>query len=150
MKIGELAERTGCLVETIRYYERIGLLPPPDRSPNNYRSYNEGHVERLSFIRHCRALDMTHDEIRVLLALRDRPEQDCIGVNELLDRHIAHVAERIAALSMLEKQLKDLRGSCMAVDATRSCAILQALVTETREAPRQGVTAKPMCAPWAQ
>lgn len=131
MKIGELAERSGCLVETIRYYERIGLLPPPERSPNNYRSYTEKHAERLSFIRHCRALDMTLDEIRVLLDMRDRPEQDCIGVNELLDKHIAHVAERIAALSVLEKQLKELRGCCVAVDATRSCAILHALGRET-------------------
>ena len=130
MKIGELAQRSGCLVETIRYYERIGLLPPPERSPNNYRVYTERHAERLSFIRHCRALDMTLDEIRVLLELRDRPEQDCMGVNELLDKHITHVAERIAALSALEKQLKDLRGCCVAVDVTRSCAILHALGRE--------------------
>ena len=126
MKIGELAERSGCPVETIRYYERIGLLPPPQRSPNNYRVYTERHAERLSFIRHCRALDMTLEEIRVLLELRDRPEQDCVGVNELLDKHIKHVAERIAALSALEKQLKDLRGCCEAVDATPPCAILHA------------------------
>lgn len=99
MKIGELAERSGCLVETIRYYERIGLLAPPERSSNNYRAYNEQHAERLLFIRHCRALDMTLDEIRTLLNFRDRSEQNCIGVNELLDKHIGHVVERIRFLS---------------------------------------------------
>lgn len=147
MKIGELAERSGCLVETIRYYERIGLLPPPERSSNNYRTYTGEHSERLSFIRHCRALDMTLDEVRVLLELREHPEQDCIGVNELLDKHIAHVTERIAALSALERQLKDLRSRCVAVDATRCCAILQVLGADgVRETPMQGTTCKPMCA----
>jgi len=148
MKIGELADRSGCPVETIRYYERIGLLLPPERSSNNYRSYTDRHSERLLFIRHCRALDMTLDEIRVLLELRERPEQDCVGVNDLLDKHIAHVAERIAALSALEKQLKDLRSCCVAVDTMESCAILHLLGTDAvREALTQGATAKPMCAP---
>lgn len=147
MKIGELAERFGCLVETIRYYERIGLLPPPERSPNNYRTYTGKHGERLSFIRHCRALDMTLDEVRVLLELREHPEQDCIGVNELLDKHIAHVTERITALSALERQLKDLRSRCVAVDSTRSCAILQGLGADAlRETSMQCTTGKPMCA----
>jgi Cd(II)/Pb(II)-responsive transcriptional regulator len=130
MKIGELAERSGCQVETIRYYERIGILMPPERSSNNYRAYSEDHAERLLFIRHCRALDMTLDEIRVLLDLRDHAEQNCVGVNELLDKHIAEVSARIAALSTLEVQLKELRGRCVKTDSTSSCAILQALGTE--------------------
>lgn len=131
MKIGELAERSGCQVETIRYYERIGLLMPPERSSNNYRTYKEQHSERLLFIRHCRTLDMTLDEIRVLLEFRDRPDQDCIGVNDLLDKHIAHVVERIAALSALEEQLRHLRARCVTTDAASSCAILNALGTES-------------------
>jgi len=127
MKIGELADRSGCLVETIRYYERIGLLKAPERAANNYRRYDERHSERLSFIRHCRALDMAIDEIRVLLNLRDHPEQECAGVNELLDRHISLVVERIHALSALEAQLRTLRGRCISNDTTESCAILRAL-----------------------
>lgn len=127
MKIGELAERTGCPVETIRYYERIDLLAPPERSINNYRSYGESHAERLGFIRHCRALDMTLDEIRTLLGLRERPEQNCGEVNRLLDGHIAEVGRRIAALTALEAQLRDLRGQCSATDAARNCPILSAL-----------------------
>lgn len=114
MKIGELAGRSGCPVETIRYYERIGLLAPPQRTANNYRSYGDGHAERLQFIRHCRTLDMGLDEIRMLLDARDQPEGDCADVNGLLDRHIARVAGRIAELAALERQLKQLRGCCVA------------------------------------
>lgn len=131
MKIGEMANRSDCLVETIRYYERIGLLPPPERLSNNYRAYTERHADRLIFIRHCRALDMTIDEIRLLLDFRDRPEQDCIGVNELLDKHIGHVVERIAALSALEAQLRELRSRCLATDSASTCKILQALGAES-------------------
>ncbi len=127
MKIGELAERSGCPVETIRYYERAGLLAPPLRSANNYRSYGPAHAERLQFIRHCRALDMTLEEIRVLLDFRDRPEQVCLGVNELLDKHIEHVSERIAALTQLEEQLRQLRARCAGPDASHACGILHAL-----------------------
>lgn len=130
MKIGELAVQAGCLVETIRYYERIGLLMPPVRSANNYRTYNDRHSERLQFIRHCRALDMTLEEIRVLLDFRDHPDRDCVGVNDLLDKHIGHVVERIAALSSLESQLRDLRNRCVTIDSASSCAILNALGAE--------------------
>lgn len=127
MKIGELAERTGCPVETIRYYERIALLAPPERGLNNYRSYGEPHAKRLGFIRHCRTLDMTLDEIRTLLGLRERPEQNCGEVNSLLDGHIAEVGRRIAALTALEGQLRDLRSQCGTVDQARPCPILSAL-----------------------
>lgn len=73
MKIGELAKLTDCQVETIRYYEKEGLLPPPARSDGNYRLYTQAHTERLVFIRNCRSLDMTLEEIRSLLGLRDSP-----------------------------------------------------------------------------
>jgi Cd(II)/Pb(II)-responsive transcriptional regulator len=130
MKIGELAQRADCLVETIRYYERTGLLMAPERSANNYRSYGEHHAERLVFIRHCRALDMTLDEIKLLLQFRDHPMQDCVGVNDLLDKHIEHVVSRMAALSALEAQLRQIRSRCSVNDATSECAILQALGTQ--------------------
>ncbi|GAB3384975.1 Cd(II)/Pb(II)-responsive transcriptional regulator [Massilia varians] len=129
MKIGELADRSGCLVETIRYYERIGLLAPPERSANNYRAYNELHAERLLFIRHCRALDMTLDEIRTLLDFREAPGKNCESVNALLDKHIGHIVDRIANLSVLEAQLRDLRSRCVATNSTNPCEILQALGT---------------------
>src|SRR4051812_34930501 len=105
LKIGELARRTGCLVETIRFYEREGLLMPPARSEGNYRLYGAVHLARLLFIRHCRSLDMTLDEIRKLLHFIDAPEENCGAVNTLLDKHIGHVGDRIAELTALQAQL---------------------------------------------
>jgi Cd(II)/Pb(II)-responsive transcriptional regulator len=127
MRIGGLAQATQCPVETIRYYEREGLLPAPARSGGNYRLYGTHHVERLRFIRNCRSLDMTHDEIRTLLAFRDGPEEKCDEVNALLDEHIGHVARRIKELRALERQLKDLRGQCQSARAIRDCGIMQSL-----------------------
>lgn len=127
MKIGDLAQETQCPVETIRYYEREGLLPAPARSGGNYRLYGPNHVERLRFIRNCRSLDMTHDEIRALLAFRDAPEDKCDEVNTLLDEHIGHVARRMGELKALERQLKELRSRCQSVRAVRECGIMQSL-----------------------
>jgi Cd(II)/Pb(II)-responsive transcriptional regulator len=105
MRIGELAKCTGAQVETIRYYEREGLLPAPARSEGNYRLYGPSHVERLQFIRHCRSLDMALEEIRSLQAFQDAPEASCSAVNDLLDKHIDHVARRIHELQALQKHL---------------------------------------------
>lgn len=127
MKIGALAETTGTPVETIRFYEREGLLPPPARADNNYRMYLPAHVERLAFIRQCRNLDMALDEIRALIALRESPAQDCGEVNDLLDAHIGHVAHRIRELKMLEKDLKALRARCATPHALSDCGILNGL-----------------------
>jgi Cd(II)/Pb(II)-responsive transcriptional regulator len=127
MKIGALAETTGTPVETIRFYEREGLLPPPGRADNNYRMYLPAHVERLAFIRQCRNLDMALDEIRALIALRESPAQDCGEVNDLLDAHIGHVAQRIRELKMLEKDLKALRARCATPHALSDCGILNGL-----------------------
>ena len=113
MKIGELASATGTQTETIRYYEREGLLPKSSRTLSNYRIYSKQHVERLLFIRRCRTLDMTLNEIRALLRFNDAEEDNCTEVNALLDEHIGHVADRIRELKKLEKQLKDLRKYCV-------------------------------------
>ncbi len=112
LKIGELAEKTDCPVQTIRYYEREGLLPEPARTEGNFRLYGDAQLERLSIIRRCRSLDMTLDEIRTLLRFRDAPEENCAGVNTLLDTHIGHVSARIAELKALEMELKQLRQTC--------------------------------------
>jgi Cd(II)/Pb(II)-responsive transcriptional regulator len=125
MKIGDLAKATGTQVQTVRYYEREELLAAPARTEANYRSYNETHVARLRFIRHCRSLDMTLDEIRALLRFKDDPAANCEAVNELLDEHIDHVVERIRELKRLQAELKDLRAQCDAHGAT--CGILGAL-----------------------
>lgn len=127
MKIGELAKATECAVETIRYYEREQLLPAPARTEGNYRQYTQAHVERLTFIRNCRTLDMTLDEIRSLLRLRDSPYDSCGSVNALIDEHIEHVQARIDGLMALQTQLVELRQQCNAKGS--ECAILQQLET---------------------
>lgn len=134
MRIGELAKATHCPVETVRYYEREGLLPAPARSDGNYRLYGPQHVERLRFIRHCRSLDMTHGEVRALLAFRDAPGKTCNDVNALLDEHIGHVVRRIDELRALERELKALRSQCRVTRAVRDCGIMQSLGRETGRA----------------
>jgi len=129
MKIGELAKAARTQVETIRYYEREGLLPEPARTESNYRSYGPEHLRRLAFIRHCRSLDMTLDEIRALLRFKDDPTGNCGSVNELLDEHIGHVAERIRELKRLQAELRQLRAQCDAV-AGAPCGILESLDLE--------------------
>lgn len=127
MKIGELSSATGTPVETIRFYEREGLLPAPGRSSANYRIYGEDHVGRLAFIRHCRSLDMALDEVRVLLRFKDAPQEDCGEVNRVLDEHISHVAHRIRELKSLEKQLRTLRSHCQSPQGAGACGILEGL-----------------------
>lgn len=127
MQIGTLAKTTATQVDTIRYYEREGLLPKPLRSEGNYRIYEEAHAERLLFIRHCRSLDMTLDEIRQLLRFKDDPAANCGGVNALLEEHIGHVAERIGELKRLQKQLQELRSLCHEPKCADQCGILQGL-----------------------
>ncbi|MBF7144205.1 MULTISPECIES: Cd(II)/Pb(II)-responsive transcriptional regulator [Pseudomonas] len=127
MKIGTLAKATDCQVETIRYYERERLLPAPARTEGNYREYTQAHVERLTFIRNCRTLDMTLDEIRALLALRDNASAPCESVNTLVDEHINHVRARINGLLALEAQLVGLRERCQVSDTTAQCGILERL-----------------------
>lgn len=127
MKIGELASAAETPVETVRYYEREGLLPPPARTESNYRSYEQRHLERLQFIRYCRGLDMSLEEIRVLLRFRDAPQENCGDVNQVLDEHIVHVSRRIRELKALEKELKGLRARCAREQPAADCGILEGL-----------------------
>lgn len=143
MRIGELATATATPVETIRYYERVGLLPAARRADNNYRVYTAAHAERLAFIRQCRGLDMALDEVRALIELREAPTPDCGAVNALLDEHIGHVALRIGELRTLERELKALRARCRSPRAIADCGILNeidhAAARGTPAAPRRHV-----------
>jgi Cd(II)/Pb(II)-responsive transcriptional regulator len=130
MKIGELAAATGTPVETIRFYERVGLIPEPARTGANYRAYGPSHTQRLVFIRRCRSLDMGLDEVRVLLRFQDRPAENCRDVNAVLDEHIGHVAQRTRELQVLENQLRELRARCGSAHSGRACGILEELNTD--------------------
>lgn len=127
MRIGELARQSGCDVETVRYYEKVGLLPDPSRSNSGYRQYLSTHLERLQFIRHCRSLQMGLPDIRMLLELQAQPTSGCQGVNDLLDHHIELVRIQMQRLQSLEKQLMTLRHQCEQPHLVQQCGILQNL-----------------------
>jgi len=128
MRIGELASATGVEVETIRYYEREGLLAPPTRRANGYRAYGKSQLERLAFIRHCRALDIPLAEVRRLLEFLEHPAKDCRDIDRLIDEQLARVRARLESMRALERQLAQLRERCDAKHPTPECGILHELV----------------------
>lgn len=128
MRIGELGLAAGVEVETIRYYEKTGLLPAPARRPNGYRAYGPLHIERLAFIRHCRALDISLADIRRLLDFVEHPENDCRDIDLLIDAQLARVRARLQSMQALERQLTALRGRCGASHLAGDCGILHELV----------------------
>ncbi|HRO58714.1 MAG TPA: Cd(II)/Pb(II)-responsive transcriptional regulator [Burkholderiaceae bacterium] len=130
MKIGELARWSGCQTETIRYYEAQGLLQPPGRAANNYREYGPSHLERLAFILRCRSLNLSQAEVRALILLQERPEKSCDDVNELLDRHLSVLSERISQLEVLRRQLQDIRAACGGESCVDECGALGSLRAE--------------------
>ncbi|MGH6949004.1 MAG: MerR family transcriptional regulator [Kiloniellales bacterium] len=104
--IGALARRSGCKVQTIRYYEQIGLMPEPVRTEGRQRRYSSRHAERLTFIRHARALGFTLDQVRSLLALSDRPDRSCEEVDVIAKENLAAVETRLASLAVLKRELE--------------------------------------------
>jgi DNA-binding transcriptional MerR regulator len=127
MRIKEISDVTALPVDTIRHYEKAGLLGAPKRGENNYRRYGTGDVQRLRFIRNCRALDMSLDEVRVLLDFIDHPGSDCSPVDAVVDEHLAHVRDRLKALRILERQLETLRKACGQTRPRADCGIVLAL-----------------------
>lgn len=143
MKIGELGAATQTKVETVRYYERIGLLPPPARSNSNYRSYSPVHLARLSFIRRSRGLGFTLEAVRDLLALADDRDQPCEAVDALARIHLSQIERKIADLSALRAELDRVIGSCSR-GTVGDCRIIETLGPRSAEtvsqvgAPRLG------------
>lgn len=131
MNIGELARAADTKSETIRYYERIGLLPQPPRTAGNYRDYAAVHVSRLTFTRRARDLGFSIEQIRVLLDLADQKEQSCEAVDAIARDHLADVKRKLADLSALRRELDSLIGQCRH-GSIAECRILEAL------APRKG------------
>ncbi|EQD31842.1 MerR family transcriptional regulator [mine drainage metagenome] len=128
MRIGELGQSTGVDIETIRYYEKTGLLKNPERSSNGYRAYGPEHLERLSFIRHCRALDMPLADIKRLLEFVENPAADCGGIDQLISTQLSRVRARLKSMRALEQQLTALRNSCDTNHSASECGILHELV----------------------
>lgn len=140
MKVGELAQAAGLSVETVRFYEKQGLLPAPARRDNNYRCYDERALQRLRFIGNCRALDMSLEEVRTLLGFIDHPHVDCSPVDALVAEHLGHVRQRMTELKALEKQLKLLQSACGHARPQELCGIVLALSSGPALAPaRRGV-----------
>ncbi len=110
MRIGELAGRTGVDAQTIRYYERIGLLPEPERTESRYRVYGDGDEARLRFVKSARELGMTLAEVREILALRERAECPCGYVAGTLARHAEDIRRRIVELTRFEREIEGLLG----------------------------------------
>lgn len=124
--IGELGRATGTKVETVRYYERIGLLPKPARTGGNYRSYGPAELDRLSFIRRARALGFPIDQVRALIDLSDQRDQDCATVDGLARTHLQDVEAKIADLKALRRELSALIDSCCG-GTVAECRIIEAL-----------------------
>ena len=128
MRIGDLSESTGTAVETIRFYEREGLIPAAQRADNNYRVYTAAHAEQLAFIRHCRALDIPLADVRRLLGFLEAPGNDCGDIDQLIEAQLARVRARLQSMQALERQLAELRRRCDARHVTAECGILHELV----------------------
>ena len=120
LKIGDLARETNTKIVTIRYYEKVGLLPAPDRSMRNYRTYERGTVERLRFIRRCRALGFSLDQVRDLLILSSDGEQPCDAVDRISAEHLAEVERKIA-------DLRNISASCQGGGTVSDCRIIDAI-----------------------
>lgn len=136
MRIGELARQAGTEVETIRYYEKEGLLSAPARNASGYRMYQSQHLSELNFILHCRSLDMSLAEIRQLANYRDNPALGCAETNAMIDQHIHNVHQQLDKLHRLEQQLIMLRERCTdEYPANKHCGILQTLLTAAEQAP---------------
>lgn len=108
MRIGEVAERSGVNPTTIRYYEDIGLVPEPERTASGYRDYEDAAVARLSFIRAAQSIGLSLGEIKEVLALRERGDTPCAHVVAVIEQHAVELAERIAALEQMRRELVEL------------------------------------------
>jgi Cu(I)-responsive transcriptional regulator len=124
--IGDLARETGCKVQTIRYYEQIGLMPEAVRTSGNQRRYDQRHIERLSFIRHSRELGFPLHAIRELLSLADMPEQSCAAVDAIARRQLVEVERRLTQLAALKSELQRMITQCQA-DRIRNCRVIEVL-----------------------
>lgn len=132
LSIGVLAEETGCKVPTIRYYEKIGLMPEPIRTSGNQRRYGPAHVARLGFIRHARELGFPLDRVREILELGDRPDRSCAEVDRIARDHLLAVEARIARLTALKEELQRMVRQC-GTGKVADCHVIEVLSDYTHD-----------------
>jgi len=130
LTIGQLAKKAQVNVETVRYYERRGLLPEPPRKESGYRQYSENDVSRLLFIKRAQTLGFTLKEILELLNLRVDPDTTCGDVKRRAEAKIGDIEQKILALQKMKKALAKLASTCRGRGPTRECPILEMLSTE--------------------
>ncbi|WP_425596520.1 MerR family transcriptional regulator [Roseobacter litoralis] len=123
----DLARATGCNLETIRYYEKIGIMPDPPRSAKGYRSYDDAHVKRLKFVMRSRDLGFSLEEVRGLLGLVDDQSRTCAEVQIIAEDHLADVRAKIADLKRIERVLSETVARCTG-NAAPECAVIDALL----------------------
>jgi len=142
MRIGELAARVGVKPKTVRYYESIGVLPEPERTPSGYRDYDETYPARLIFIRSAQRLGITLDEVKEILAFRERGEVPCTYVRGVLDAQVASIDRRIAELQELRGQLVELAAvadSLPAAQAGVTCRLIEHVRTRVEATAQPGI-----------
>lgn len=130
LSIGALAQATGTKVETVRYYERSGLMPAPTRTGGNYRAYKRAHLDRLSFIRRARELGFSLDEVRELLRVSDQPDAPCEEVDRIARAHLEAIERKIADLAALGAELRQLIGQCQH-GTVAECRVIEALAPQS-------------------
>ena len=131
MRIGELAKATGTKAETIRYYEREGILPVADRTDSNYCDYSDEHLAALTFVRRARQLGFSMAQVRELLALSDQDDKPCEDVDKFVHRQLVEVKRKIADLTALHEDMEQMLRSCQA-DRIGECRIVESLARPLR------------------
>jgi len=133
LTIGQVARRVGIGIETIRFYERKGLIEEPPRKESGYRQYGEGDIERLIFIQHAKTLGFSLKEINELLSIRARPEADTREVKEIASAKLMDIKNKIKLLKRMQQTLEKLVEQCPGEGPTCECPILEALETDNHE-----------------
>jgi Cd(II)/Pb(II)-responsive transcriptional regulator len=127
MKIGQLANVSGCSIQTIRYYEKEGLLHPPSRSGGNFRLYDDKALKELEFVKHCRSLDIPLSDIKTLIELKNKPEESCSSINNLIANQLELVNQRIKELKALRSELQIMKKACSSDNTVEKCGIMRTL-----------------------
>ncbi|GEA07347.1 MerR family transcriptional regulator [Alteromonas sp. KUL42] len=127
MKIGQLSKASGCSIQSIRYYEKEGLLKSPSRSEGNFRLYDEKALKELVFVKHCRSLDIPLTDIKTLIELKHRPEESCSSINSLIANQLDLVSKRIEDLRALKLELQVMKKACSTENTVEKCGIMKTL-----------------------